>query len=890
MQLNNRCLVLLLSFASFVCSANKPVEEFWPGANYDSATPTSKQVIGHNTGEKISSAVQIQDYIKALAKAHPNQTKLVDYGKSWQGKPLSYLVISAKENIEKLDELKSRYIEFADPRITSEKKAKQLTNELPAVVWLGYSVHGNEISPADAALQTAYHLLASQNDELVANVLKQVILLIDPLQNPDGRDRFIYHFTTNSGIKHDPHPLSAERRESWPSGRTNHFLFDMNRDWAAMTQGETQGRVGVMTDWWPLVAVDIHEFGSNYTYYFTPEADPYNPFITDEQKAGLEIIGKNNAKWFDQRGWDYFTREIYDAFFPGYGAGWPVFYGALGMTYEQASPRGMVVRNKVGDTFTYKDAVAHHFVASISTLEAVANNKPKLMQRFYNYRNEAVKLGRNSDYRQYILPRNVDRANTDKLVTLLHKQGIEIGIAESNFKACGDNYQAGDYVIRMDQPNHRMIRNYLDKQVSMTPEFIAKQERLRANHKQHVLYDVTAWSKPLLHNVPALACKERSKVTTKRFSPENLISGEVIGASGKVAYLVPWDSTAAGSFLIKALNRGIQVWSSDKSFEQSGRVYPRGTLIIKRHENSEDILSVIAELAAETGAQVIATDSGWVDSGVNFGSQHVVKMKPLNIAMAWDEPTSQYNAGAARFVLEKQFEQPITVVRTKHLAGALIDDFQVVILPHGRSYSDWFSESDTKKLQDWIRRGGVLMAVGSGLDFAVSTELLTMEVESNTIDKPNEELKKLTTLTLSDQASYQNAITAPNRRMEKFPGVILKAETNQEHWLTVGLQKSLHVIGNSNKTYKPMTLDNGVNVVRFADADNVLASGYLWNGYEKQLAYKPFTVLQSVGRGFIVGFTEDPTFRAQQNGLNLLVINAIFRTAAHVDANIRNGK
>ena len=349
-----------------------------PGVQYDPGVPTLKAVIGHAPGEAITTPEQIGRYLDALTKAAPDRTRLVEYAKTWEGRPLHYFVIGSRERMARLDEIKRGLQTLA----SGAPDADRLVNELPAVVWLIHGVHGNEISSSDAALAEAYHLLAARGNPDVDITLRDALVIIDPMQNPDGRNRFITNNLLGRAIEPDPNPQSAEHDEPWPGGRSNHYLFDMNRDYFAMTQPETQGRARVMLEWYPQVNVDLHEMGGNSSYYFAPPANPLNPFITEAQKKSFELFGRANAAEFDKRGFSYFVRETYDSFYPGYGESWPIFHGSIGMTYEQASPRGLAFRREDGALLTYKDAVTHHFTAAITTAATAAKNRQQLLRDF----------------------------------------------------------------------------------------------------------------------------------------------------------------------------------------------------------------------------------------------------------------------------------------------------------------------------------------------------------------------------------------------------------------------------------------------------------------------------------------------------------------------------
>ena len=297
-----RALVtLLLAFAP-LC-AQKPFE-FWPGATYDPKIPTYRQTLGYDAGDRVTNHAGILRYMDALAAAAPARMKIFDYGQTWEGRKLIYAAIGSEANMRRLSEIQTSVERLADPRKTGEADARKIMAGLPAIVWLSYGVHGDEISSPEAAMVTAYHLLAARNDKMVDDILAHTLVLIDPAQNPDGRDRFVNAFEQARGLEPDASPLAVEHVQPWPGGRTNHYLFDLNRDWIALTQPEVLNQVKALRQWLPLVYVDLHEMGADATYFFSPESDPYNPNLTPAQRASLQLFGKNNAKWFDKYGFD----------------------------------------------------------------------------------------------------------------------------------------------------------------------------------------------------------------------------------------------------------------------------------------------------------------------------------------------------------------------------------------------------------------------------------------------------------------------------------------------------------------------------------------------------------------------------------------------------------
>jgi len=877
---------------------------FWPDADYDPAIPTIEGVLGYKPGERITWHRDAMRYFEVLAEELPDRVVLTKYAKSWEGRQLYYVAISSPENTDQLSSIKLDMQRLSDPRKTHRQEAEQLIKSLPAVVWLSYGVHGNEISSTDAAMLTAYHLLASKGDGRVGDMLENTVVIIDPLQNPDGRDRFIHNYEISKGLLPDSDPLSAEHNEPWPSGRTNHYFFDLNRDWFIQTQPETIGRVSALLEWYPVAFVDAHEMGSNTSYYFAPQAEPANPHLSVSQKDSISLFGKNNAYWFDRFGVDYFTREIFDSFYPGYGGTWPSFFGSVAMTYEQATAGGLVVRRDDGEELHYREGVRNHFITSLATIETVASRREHFLTEFYNYRASAIKEGQREPVRSYILPVQNDQPATDKLARLLASQGVEVDQALSSFSACGQSYVSGSYVIRADQPAKRLVRTLMDKQVPIKKSFLAEQERRRTKKQTVEIYDVTAWSLPLMFNVTSDTCKRSVKGDFIAVSPERKAKSVPLEAA-EVAYLVRWGTAPGIRFLSGALRQGLKIKSIDKSFTHQKIIFPAGTLILDVADNPKDLAARVSDLAIKTGVTPVAVNDSWVTDGPNFGSLNAVSMSAPRIAIAWDHPIDVHNAGNTRFIIERQFDYPVTPIRVNKLSKADLSRYQVLILPgtgYVGNYIDELGEDGAKNLKDWVNRGGVLIGLGSANRFLADpkVDLLAIRREETSVvnsaedsSKANESVKSDNAVSddvskptvagknLSDLSAYHKTIVPKLSDPDRVLGALVKAEVDPDHWLGAGVASSLNVLVRDGDIYTPIQQDKGVNVAHFSGPDELLLSGYIWEENRKQLAYKPFVVVQPTGRGYVIGFTQDPNVRAYLDGLNVIFMNAIFRATAH---------
>lgn len=869
------------------------------GANYDTAIPSPLQVLGRNIGEAMTPHAGIIAYFNALAAAAPDRVKLFDYGQSWQGRKLIYAAIGSAEKIANLTAIQADAQRLADPRKLGVGEADAIIARHPAIVWLAYTVHGDEPGPSDAAIQLAYHLVAARGDARLDEIKRNTLVVIVPVQNPDGRDRFIYGNLASAGISPDADPLAAERDQQWPGGRVNHAIIDLNRDWFALTQPETRAHTTALLRWFPAVMVDSHEMGTDQTYFFPPEANPINPNVPQTQRNLRTIIGQNNARRFDEAGIPYFTREIFDLFYPGYGDGWPSAHGTISMTYEQGSARGMQARRTNGTLLTYAETVRSQFIASLSTIEVAARERERFVRAFYDFRRTAIAEGRSEAVKAYVIPAQTDQASADKLAANLTAQGIEVTRARSGFSACGKSFTAGSYVVSAAQPAKRLIRNLLEREISLEPAFIAEQERRRREGLNDEIYDVTAWSLPLLYNVTVETCATDPAIGGEAASADVVRPGGLINPDARVAFVVPSGSVATSRFMAAALRGGLTVKAIEEAFTLDGRTFPAGSLVVVRAENGPNLTRDIAELVRVTGANAVGYDTSWVTAGPSFGSSKAVRLRTPRIAVAWDQPVDRYSAGATRYALERKLGARVTPIRTRRLASAALGGFDVVIIPDNEGdYGSALGEAGARNLKTFARNGGVVIGLGGGTAWMADprNDLTSLRRETATVSeeeakarlpapKPKEGEATIDGINIANAEGYQQAIAETDRNPTPLDGAIVRAETLQSHWLTAGLAPSLTLMLQGSDIYRPLTRDQGDNVVRFAGPNDISASGIVWSQNRAQLAYKPVVSVESVGRGYVVAFTIDPTYRGQADGLDALLMNAIYQTAARARPN-----
>ena len=849
-----------LVFFAFFSTAEAGVWEVLPPAFWDPATPVPEQVLGYSWGEEISDPEQITRFARALAEAFPGRVKLLPYARSWEGRELFLVAVGKPEFLRDLEALAARLRLLGDPRLAG----KQDPGELPAVVWLVGSVHGDEASGGEAALVLAQYLAGSRNPEVEA-LLENVLVVLDPIQNPDGRARFVASTRQARGPEPDLEPASAEHVQPWPGGRFSHLLFDLNRDWFALTHPESQGRVARMLWLPPQVVVDLHEMGAEQGYFFPPPASPHNPLVSREQNELWKLLGENLAAAFDGAGVRFWTREVFDAFYPGYGESWPLFSGACGATYEQASTRGRAVRLFSGEVLRYTDAVAHHLLAAFTTVQTVAEHKEAFFESWLAFRRNAVREGQG---KAYVFDGRQEGAAP--LGALLARQGLEVWLVESG--------GFPQYLVPLGQPLGKLAQVLLAREIPLPEEFAETQRKREAKRLPDEIYDVTAWSLPLLWNVAVEEKPMALPAGAKRVGPDWLRQGEVLG-EGKGAFLLPWEGLSSAQALVALLRGGVRARVAHKPFTLGGKEYPRGSVVIFQRDNGPGLREVLGQVAQKTGVKFFCTNTSLAEKGVDLGSNQVRPASLPKVLLAWDQPTAPTAAGHLRYALEQQLGLPVSVVRTASLGSAELKHFQVIVLPDASSaaaYGRVLAPETLERLKHWVREGGVLVAEGEAAAFLTQEKVGLLASELLKRSGKTAEKKKDHKQAHEPASSYEEAVQPEEEEPPVVPGAILAVKLDQEELLTAGCGgPKLYVLVNSRRVFAPLKLDAGRNLAVFAPEGELVASGFVFADSKQLLPGKAYFMMQRHGRGLVLAFAEPPAFRGMNRASTVLLANAV---------------
>jgi hypothetical protein len=815
--------------------------------------PSPENFLGYSLGSHFTPHFKIVNYFKKIAEAAPDMVKLEQYGETNEGRPLLLAYIATPENLKKLETIRTNSL-----RMAGLIKDKMLADEnMPAIVWLSYNVHGNEAASSEAAMKMIYELVNPSNTQ-TKNWLKNLVIIMDPCINPDGRDRYINWYNSVVGKTPNPNPQSREHREPWPGGRSNHYNFDMNRDWAWQTQLETQQRMKKYNEWLPQVHVDYHEQGYNAPYYFAPAAEPYHEVITPWQREFQQYIGKNNAKYFDQNGWLFFTKQEFDLFYPSYGDTYPLYNGAIGMTFEQGGiSAGLAVINTAGDTLTLTERILHHFTTGMSTIEVSSQNSAKLVKEFHQYFSNP----KPAEFKSYLIKNNDNAGTLDALKTLLDRNLIDWGYANAG-SFTGFSYQsgkqemykaeAGDIVINTNQPKTNLIKVLFERNSKITDS---------------ATYDITAWSLPFVYGLNVYG--GNVFINNTKESPQQKIINTQDNGYG---YAIKWNGLNSAKFLASVLKKNIKVRYAAQPFESGRKRFEKGTLLILKTSNQyaeNNFSQVIIDAAKMYNVDAFPIASGFVDKGFDFGSDKINIIHKSTLALLTGNGVSSGGAGEVWHFFEQQLNYPITLINTDDIGRINWKDIDILIMPDG-FYKFLSDKNAVEQLKNWIQQGGKLIAMENAVAQLSKSEFGIKQKE-NADDKKDGDKDKTRKDEYADLHKYE--ARERDNLMTSTPGSIYKVELDNSHPLGFGYPNYYYTLKQDDNVYEFLK-DGGWNV-GVIKKDNYV-SGFTGSKAKEKLKDGLIFGVQESGRGQIVYLADDVLFRSFWENGKLLFCNAVF--------------
>ena len=880
--------------------------DFYASGEFRDGVPRPEDVLGYALGSWHTTYGRMERYLAALTAAVPERVRVFDYGTSIERQTMHLVAVGSEATIVRLDAIREGLSRLADPRSTPVADAQSILADLPVVVWLNAANDGNETSAFEAVMQVAYQVAAGE-DARTRLMRDSALVLINLAHNPESHERMVAWY--NAFVMGDPDPAALEHSPSWGMGtNNNHYQFDLNRDALGLTQTETRAVAAALQRWRPQVFVDLH--GETTQYFFPPAADPVNPVYPASVEKWLDVFGRGNAEAFDQYGWSYYTRDVFDLYYPGYWDTYPALHGATGMTYETdgGGNKGVRWRRDDGTILRFADGIAHHFVASLATVETAARNRTERLRDYHAFFTAGLEKGSAGGIRSVVL---LPGPGTERLVTTLLRHGLEIGRATGVTTVQATDYMtgirgtreapAGAYVIDLAQPNGHIAHMLLVPDIEL-PESFARQELTRFAQnarraadaaEEYAFYDVTAWNLVLAHGVQAVWSAELLEVPSERVTlaeeavrapggwEYDVASARAGGASGRAQSAYVWAAGGAGPYRLVAslMGEGFNLAVAERPMVVDGAEYPRGSWIARVSRNPETLHERIDALAREAGVSVAAARSAFPERGpTGTGSETTRTLHPPRIAVLADEGVAVTSYGSLWFELERRVGQPFTALRAADAVDESLGRFDVIVMPDG-GYGVLDDEM-AEALKAWVEAGGTLIAYGGGARWVQEQDLGAEYVEPDTARPPADTIAAI--LGRIDAAAPDTVLLPPGASPDarpdaplEVPGAFLRGRLDLTHWLTFG-----YAGGDIPLLVRSLPLrasTTGANPVVFADADSLVMSGFTWpDNTARTYVGRTYATVDGAGSGRIILFATDPLHRGVFDAPAVLLFNAIY--------------
>ncbi len=828
-----------------------------------------EEVVGHNIGERITLSHQILDYLRYLEEAS-DRVVLQEIGTTFDNRLQIAAILTSPENHIRLDEIRENAGRLNDPRITSRTEADQIIESQPAVLYLGGSIHGFELSGTEGVLKILEHYTTS-NDPETLEELKNTLMVVDPVINSDGRDAFATFNHQHRGLEANPDLADwSNDFTSWDGlkYRTSHYFFDLNRDWFAHTHPETRNRAAILQEWRPQAGVDAHEMGSEREFYFDPPTDPVSPLFPEYTSKWFKEYGRAYADAFDRENIEYTKREIFNYFYPAYFTSYMTYQGAVGMLYEQGSSRGFAWRLSDGTVRTLADGAFNQYTAFRAMIQLSSERRAELLNDYFEANTSAIVSG-NEVLPRYLIKPVGDPNLVSEAVNLLMRSGVEVQRLTSNVTlqnvsdrtgtgVGSQTFETGTYLIEAAQPRMAFIRNLLDPHISIPEDFLEEARQRVDRGENPRFYDITSWSLPLLFNLEGYSTSDSRSISAEQVMEPVSNPGNMTGEIADYAYLIDGSHAAALSTVIPLREKGIRLHIIYRPTRIDGRHYSSGTLVVRTDGKGEYVHEVLSELAEKYDLAVDAVHSGRADEGYPpLGTIQGNRINKPAIALLGNYPVSGYSFGWAWHTLDRQYEIPHTIINTTKIASTPMERFDVLIIPespNNREMRRYLDDSGVERIQQWVRDGGTLVTIGSGTEFMRSI-LELGDLETWYDDEDNEDAQRVT-----------------------VPGAFVRTELDREEWLVSGYDSDLPVLINSNRLYRAPGSENNPSrrtPVKIAGGDDFRIAGHMWEENLERLPGSVFLYEQRIGSGRVISFAEDVNFRGYWRGIDRLFLNAV---------------
>ena len=812
---------------------------------YNPAIPKPKEIIYHEVGEWHVTHDRLVNYMKAVATAAPDRIKFETIGFTYESRPQVLLIITSPKNHQRLEEIRKQHIQLTDP---SRAGSLNIDN-MPIVVWIGHSIHGNEPSGVNASLLSAYYLAAAQGKQ-IDDLLENTVILFDPSFNPDGMQRFSTWANQHKSKNLVSDPASREFNEVWPGGRFNHYWFDLNRDWLPAVHIESQNRLKWFHQWKPNILTDHHEQGSNASFFFQPgvpaRVNPLTPAMNQELTNKL---GKFHAAYLDRIGSLYFTKENYDDFYYGKGSTYPDINGAIGILFEQASSRGHLQQTTNG-LLSFPFTIRNQFVTTLSTLEGARVLRKEFLNWQRDFYKTAMSEAATDPSKGYVIGSATDRTKTAIFIEMLLRHQIEVYELNNNLSSDGFNFEKGNaYVIPANQPQHRLIKTIFDKILT---------------YKDSLFYDVTAWTMPLAFGLPYTelnAAKYNASMQGTRVSEIKYPLGEVRGGKSDYAYLFEWDELFAPKALYELQTAGIMAKVATAPFEITvegkDKKFDYGTISIPvkmQTIESAALFELIRNIAAKNGIKVYALKTGNASSGIDLGSSKMTSVTKPAIAMLVGSGVNATDAGEIWHLLDQRFDIPATHLEAGIFNRSDLSRYNTLIMVGGN-----YNELNKEKLKTWVQGGGVLIVTEEAVQWGAQNGLTNISFKKVKTDSTKN-------IPYADKDQRDGA--------QRMSGAIFRANADLSHPLAYGYHYPYVDMFKSNSVFAERNKNPYSNPLTYADKP--LQSGYITKENYDALKNSAAVLVNTVGTGRVISIVDNPNLRAFWLGGTKLFMNALF--------------